>query len=170
MINLRPLSVRDAPAVYQALDSSRDALRRWMVWYRDDYKLSDAEAFIQRAIDIAAAGSGFHFAMVDATGEVIGVISVEDVNSESRRAMLGYWMATGATGRGLGRQAVAQAITWARRQPNIEALWAIVADANTASRRVLEINEFRQVASRGTDERGDQQLVYELELRSRSTP
>jgi RimJ/RimL family protein N-acetyltransferase len=81
--------------------------------------------------------------------------------------MLGYWMATGATGRGLGRQAVEQVVTWARGQEDIATLWALVADANLPSRRVLEVNGFREVGSRGTDERGDRQLVYELELGSR---
>ena len=161
MISLRPLVLHDAPAVYQALDSSRDALRRWMGWYRDEYDLSDAEHWVRHTVESAAAGSGFHFAIVD-TADVIGVISLEDVGSG--RAMLGYWMASPVTGRGLGRQAIAQALTWARRRRNIRTVWALVADANVASRRVLEINGFHRVGSRGTDERGDLQLVYELEL------
>ena len=167
MVSLRPLELRDAPAVYRAVDSSRDALRRWMVWYRDDYNLADAESWIQQALESAATGRGFHFAIVDANGEFVGVISVEDVRPESGRAMLGYWMATGATGRGLGRQAVEHVVTWARGQGDIATLWALVADANLPSRRVLEVNGFREVGSRGTDERGDRQLVYELELGSR---
>ena len=167
MVNLRPLELHDAPAVYRALDSSRDALRRWMVWYRDDYDLGDAEAWIHNTVETAVAGRGFHFAIEDANAELIGVISVEDVSPESGRAMLGYWVATGATGRGVGRQAVGEVVTWARGQTNVTILWALVAEANIASRRVLEINGFREVGARDTDERGDRPLVYELELRSR---
>ena len=47
MIHLRPLELTDAPAVFAAVDCSRDALRRWMVWYRDEYSLADAELWIQ---------------------------------------------------------------------------------------------------------------------------
>jgi RimJ/RimL family protein N-acetyltransferase len=165
MVSLRPLELRDARAVFQALDSSRDVLRRWMVWYRDDYKLADAESWIRHTLASAADGAGFHFAMIDAQGDLVGVISVEDVSHESGRGMLGYWMATHATGRGLGRQAVEQMVTWARDQSAIATLWAIVADANVASRRVLEVNGFRSAGTRGRDERGDLQLIYELELR-----
>jgi ribosomal-protein-serine acetyltransferase len=169
MISLRPLELHDAPAVYQAVESSRDALRRWMVWYRDDYNLSHAESWTRYAVDSTAANTGFHFAIADAQGELIGVISIEGVSPESGRAMLGYWMATRSTGHGLGRQAVGQIINWARGRGSIATLWALVADANMASRRVLEINGFHQVGSRGTDERGDLVLMYELELRSRPT-
>ena len=46
---------------------------------------------------------------------------------------------------------------------------AVVADANLASRRVLEVNGFHQTGSRGTDGRGDVALIYELELRAGTT-
>jgi len=164
-VSLRPLQLRDAQAVFRAVDSSRDSLRRWMVWYRDEYSLADAESWIQQTLASAAAGTGFHFAIMDANGRLVGVISIEDVNRESGRGMLGYWMATQATGRGLGRQAIDQVVAWARNNTAIATLWAIVADANVASRRVLEVNGFRSAEMRGRDERGDLQLIYELELR-----
>jgi len=168
MVSLRALELRDAPAVFRAVDRSRDALRRWMAWYHDDYDLSDAESWIQHTVDAAATGTGFHFAMVDSTGELVGVISLEDVRPESGRAMLGYWMATPATGRGLGGQAVAQIVAWARERCNLLILWAVAADANLASRRVLERNGFRQAGSRDRHERGDLPVIYELGLDARS--
>ena len=125
MVSLRTLELRDARDVFRAVDGSRDALRRWMAWYHDGYDLSDAESWIQHTVDAAATGTGFHFAMVDSTGELVGVISLEDVRPESGRAMLGYWMATPATGRGLGGQAVAQIVAWARERCNLLILWAV---------------------------------------------
>jgi RimJ/RimL family protein N-acetyltransferase len=139
-----------------------------MVWYRDDYDLAAAESWIQQTLETAAAGTGVHFAIIDAKGGLVGVISIEDVNRESGRGMLGYWIATQATGRGLGRRAIEQVVAWAREQSAIATLWAIVADANVASRRVLEVSGFRSAGTRGRDERGDELLIYELELRSSS--
>jgi ribosomal-protein-serine acetyltransferase len=131
MVILRPLELDDVPAIYRAVDSSRDALRRWMVWYQETYSIKHAEAWIQYTIDSAASGAGFHFAIV-ADGDLVGVISVEGLTPDSRRGMLGYWMATRATGRGLGREAVAQVVAWARAQTNLATLWALVAEANIA--------------------------------------
>jgi len=45
---------------------------------------------------------------------------------------------------------------------------AIVADANVASGRVLEVDGFHVAETRGRDERGDELLIYELELRPSS--
>ena len=168
MVRLRPLELHDAPAIYQAVDVSRDALRRWMPWYRDDYVLEDAAAWIQYALATAAAGRGFHFAIIGPDGALVGLISLEDVQQSSGRAMVGYWLATPATGRGLGRQALAAIIQLARGRLDITTLWAVVADANVPSRRILEVNGFHETDSRGRDERGDLALIYELDVRARS--
>jgi len=96
---------------------------------------------------------------------VVGVVGVEDVNADVGRAMIGYWLATPATGRGLATRAVADVLQWARNETDIRTVWAMAAERNVASRRVLEANGFREVGSRGTDERGDTQLLYEIPLR-----
>ena len=63
-----------------------------------------------------------------------------------------------------GRRAIALALACARSRPGLHTVWAVVADANVASRRVLEINQFQMVGTRGADERGDRALLYELKL------
>jgi ribosomal-protein-serine acetyltransferase len=165
---LRPLEVSDAPAVFAAADASRDALRRWMVWYRDTYGPEDAVSWVRHAVGAHAAGSAFHFAVCGSDGELAGVLGLEDVSDETGRAMLGYWVATPATGRGLGTRAVGEAVAWARGQPRLRVVWALVAETNERSRRVLEANGFRVVGAREQDERGDVPLVYEIELAQRS--
>jgi ribosomal-protein-serine acetyltransferase len=166
VITLRPIAVEDAPAVFAAVDGSRAALRRWMSWYRDDYDLRVAERWITDSVAAAEAGTARQFVIVDDTEGLVGVIGFEDMGNEAGRAMLGYWLATAATGRGIGRRAVAQALLWARAQPAIQLVWAVVADVNLASRRVLEANAFRLAGRRGVDERGDALLIYELSLRA----
>lgn len=164
MIELRPIAATDAPAIAAAVDESRDALRRWMVWYRDDYDVQAARDWIEDSISHASAGTGIQFAISDGEHDLVGVVGFEGMKSQSGRAMIGYWLATRAVGRGIGRRAIELALVWARAQPGLRAVWAVVADANLASRRVLEIHQFRLVGPRGTDERGDLVLLYELEL------
>ena len=162
---LRPLEPSDAPAVFAAADLSRDALRRWMVWYSDSYGLADAQMWLGQAVEAHAAGTDFHFAVTDAGGHLVGVLSIESVDKESGRGMLGYWLATPASGQGLGKRAIAEALTWARRQPILRVIWAVVAEANERSRRVLQANGFARVSARERDERGDVPQVYEIDLR-----
>jgi len=165
-VSLRPLALADAPAIAAAVDSSREALRRWMPWYRDDYDVHAAENWIDHALTTGAAGTAVHFAILDSNDRVIGVTSFEDIRDTPSRAMLGYWLATPRSGRGIGRVAIAHALAWAREESTIQIAWALVAEANVPSRRVLEANGLRAVGARGIDERGDTQLIYELDLRA----
>ena len=166
MVTLRPIVATDAPAVAAAVDESRDALRRWMVWYRDDYDVHAASAWIADSLAVAAAGTGVQFAILTADAELVGVVGLEDISAQSGRAMIGYWLSTRVAGRGIGRRAIELALAWAGTRPGLRVIWAVVADANFASRRVLEVNRFRLVATRGVDERGDTALLYEVELNS----
>ena len=165
---IRPLKLSDSAELFAAVDCSRDALRRWMEWYHDAYGLADAENWIQYTLTARAEGTDFHFVVCESEeSPVIGVVGVEDVNADTGRAMIGYWLATPDTGRGLATRAVAAVLEWARSETDIRTVWAGVAAPNIASRRVLEANGFRDLGTRGTDERGVAQLLYEIELRDR---
>jgi len=163
VIGLRPIAVTDAPAVAAAVNASSEALRRWMPWYRDDYDEKAARHWIEGALTSAEAGAAIQFAISHGE-ELVGVLGIEDIDLHTGRAMIGYWVATPAAGRGVGRRAIALALTWARVRPELRTVWAVVADANLASRRVLEVNQFRLVGERGIDERGDRALLYEVDI------
>jgi RimJ/RimL family protein N-acetyltransferase len=79
--------------------------------------------------------------------------------------MLGYWVETPACGRGVASRSVAQALSWARADPRIQVVWAMVAEGNAASRRVVEKHGFSIAGRRPLDERGDVPLIYETSLR-----
>src|SRR5215510_9466224 len=165
MITLRPVIAADAPAIAAAVDQSRHELRRWMPWAQGNYDIESAKAWIDASLATATAGTGFQFVILDESEAIVGVVGLEGMSEHSDRAMIGYWVATPAAGRGVGRQAVEWVIAWARTQPRLHVLWAVVAEVNAASRRVLEVNHCRLVATRGIDERGDLALLYELDLR-----
>jgi RimJ/RimL family protein N-acetyltransferase len=166
MVTLRPIASSDAAAVVAAVKQSRDALRRWMPWYRDDYDLQTAEEWIASSLESTLRGTAQQFVILDDRQDVVGVIGLEDIDDQSGRAMIGYWLATPASGRQVGRRAIEHAVAWARLRQSLHTIWAVVAEPNLASRRVLEINGFRQVAAHGIDERGDLALIYELDLAS----
>jgi RimJ/RimL family protein N-acetyltransferase len=135
-----------------------------MAWYSDDYNEAAAQSWIASSLASAKTGTAVQFAILRDDEDLVGVLGFEDIGTEPGRAMLGYWLATDAVGQGIGRRAIALALGWARDHPGLRTVWAVVAEANLASQRVLEINQFRMVGSRGIDERGDLALLYELEL------
>lgn len=164
MTTIRPIELDDAPAVYAAVDASRDALARWMGWCHPGYSLADATAWVERSVAERGAGAGYQFAICDDQGDLVGVLGVEDVSPTRAWAMLGYWIATPATGRGHATRAVAQGLAWVARHTHITTLRAHVAPANAASRRVVEANGFR-IGETDAVAAASGQLVYELHRR-----
>jgi RimJ/RimL family protein N-acetyltransferase len=95
---------------------------------------------------------------------VIGVVSLENVESADGSAMLGYWVATPATRRGAATSAIAQVLTWASEHSDLRRVWALIAPDNVASRRAAEANGFRLVGP-VSHASTSAQLRYEVTLR-----
>jgi len=169
MSTIRPLQLADARLIFAAVDCSRDALRRWMEWYHDDYSLSDAEAWIKQTLAEQDERKAFHFAITEADGHLVGVLGLEGISPDNR-AMLGYWVATPVAGRVVATRSVTDVLRWAQQETGIRIVWAVVAESNIASQRVLEANGFRRVGARDIDSRGDVPLQYEVELHPPELP
>jgi RimJ/RimL family protein N-acetyltransferase len=167
LITIRPLKLQDANAVYSAIDSSRPEIARWMVWYQPTYSPADAAEWVRRSCAQHDVQTGFHFAICASAGDLIGVVSLEDVDAERGTAMLGYWIATSATGRGAATAAIRQVLAWASAHTLIRCIWALIAPDNGASLRVAEANGLR-LAPPSSQPANPQQLRYEIELPTRS--
>ena len=61
-----------------------------------------------------------------------------------------------------GTAAIREATSWARGHLDVDTIWAIVAEPNAASRRVLESNGFCRARDTEPSHYGDRQLIYEL--------
>jgi RimJ/RimL family protein N-acetyltransferase len=137
-----------------------------MVWYQDSYSPADAETWVRRSVAEHEGHSGYHFVMCGDDGALVGVTSLEDVGATDGRAMLGYWVATPAAGRGVATQAVAQVLDWARNHTNIGVIWALIAEENLGSRRVVEANGFHVAGTREPPASTEKLLIYEIDTRS----
>ena len=75
--------MEDALAVAAAVARSRDALRRWMVWYSDGYDLRAAEEWIASSLASATVGTAFQFAILRSDEDLVGVLGFEDIGNEA---------------------------------------------------------------------------------------
>jgi RimJ/RimL family protein N-acetyltransferase len=169
MFTIRPLVLNDATGVYAAVDRSRPELARWMVWYQPGYAAADAAEWVQRSCAQHEARTAYHFAICDDLGALVGAISLEDVDARTGMALLGYWVATPAAGRGAAAEAIRQVLDWASSETSIRRVWALIARDNHASRRVAEANGLRPVARVGRSD-STEQMRYEVDLQRGSEP
>ena len=104
--------------------------------------------------------------LLDDTDEIVGRINVKNINAQDRSAELGYRLAMRHVGTGLATLALALVKDLALKQLGLKQLFAVVAQGNAASNRVLEKAGFVRMPpdSRPTYWLGTPLLRYRCDL------
>jgi RimJ/RimL family protein N-acetyltransferase len=136
-IDIRPLEMRDAQAVFRAIDESRVEVSRWMDWCKPTYSLRDAEEWILSALHGSEDGSCFQFGIFDGR-RFLGSCGLSHVDAAAGVANLGYWVRTRATGHGVAPEAASRVIAWGFAQTDLERIEILAAVGNRRSQRVAE--------------------------------
>lgn len=141
---VRPWSAADAPALWEAADSSRDHLAPWMPWIDAYRSPADAEAFIQVATEHWATGADLWVAIVErASGRILGGSGYNTPNWAVRSFEIGYWLRADATGRGFVTEAARLLVDGAFEMWSARRLELRCDPRNAASRAVAERLGFR---------------------------
>ena len=136
---LRPPRDDDAGAVCEAVRESVAEVGAWLAWCHPDYDVRDALAWVRGSRDARARGEECAFVIADAAnGVVLGGCGLNQVDATNRRANLGYWVRTTATGRGVATEAARLAAEFGLTVLGLGRLEIVVAVGNRASQRVAE--------------------------------
>lgn len=164
-LQLRPPSPRDAPESLLMLQDPDVAL-----WNPGPARLDldEAAAWCARCADWSA-GTHATFSVLDATsGQLMGNVSVHQIDHEQRDAGVGYRVAPWARGQGVATGAVAAATRWAFGALDLARIELAHAVANPGSCRVAEKAGFplegtlRQAFVYGDGTRHDEHLHARL--------
>jgi len=109
------------------------------------YLETDADSWIQKRIEHAKRlGKEVSFAIRDARGKLIGVVSADNLEpGTTHKAEIGYWLARPFWGQGVMTDAVRTYVTYAFSELRLLRLTAHVFEFNIGSARVLEKNGFK---------------------------
>jgi len=136
---LRPFALDDAEALHAAVRQSLDELIVWLSWCHRDYSLDDSLTFLRGRPEAFHQDGEYSFAIVDAAnGELLGATGINQIDRAARRANLGYWLRTSATGRGVATRATRICAAWAFDAVQLQRIEIVAAIGNTASQRVAE--------------------------------
>ena len=132
VVSLRGWRSADAQAVYEACQDP-DIAR--FIPIPQPYTFEDGAWFVTHAADESIAGPSAHFAIVDpASDQLLGSISRHGPNGH--RAMVGYWLAPDARGRGVATRAVRLLVDWTLATTDVIRLELYTDAANERSGRV----------------------------------
>lgn len=133
---LRPLESADAQALF-AVFSDTKVMRYWsgVAWDSID----KADETIARYSKALAENESLGLGIVDSqTDELIGTCSLFHLDEQSRRAEIGYGIASASWGKGYMHEALTALINYGFDALNLHRMEADTDPRNTASRRCLE--------------------------------
>jgi RimJ/RimL family protein N-acetyltransferase len=136
-LDLRPLSLQDAPAV-QGLAGQR-ALADTTISIPHPFSEEQARQWITGYARAFAEGRGIGFGLsLRRTGELIGTIVLRDIETEHSQAELSLWVGHAWWGQGYATEAAWAVLRFAFEQLDLNRIYAHHMVRNPASGRVLE--------------------------------
>lgn len=137
---LRPFRRRDADALYRAVADSQAELAEYLPWAARPYTRSNAVLFIRDSMRSWRETKAYDFTVrrPEEPGEHLGNVSIWHLSRPSRSGEIGYWIRTGATGRGTATEAAGEALRVGFAELGMHRLILRIAVGNTSSERVAE--------------------------------
>jgi len=111
-IAIRPFRESDDERLFEAGRESIAEVGRWLPWCHPDYALRDAREWVAFARAQFECDGEYHFAVValdpelSTPGAILGGVGLNELRRPHGVANLGYWVRTGAAGRGVCTRAV----------------------------------------------------------------
>lgn len=142
---LRPFTVDDAAALFEACLASHEALHRRLNWASAEPTLQAEADFIAACGAAAKAGTALALGIFEAKGgAAVGVISLKEVApAEREHARFAVWVRAGRMDRGYATEAGRLVLLYGFKKLKLRRLSARLDPTNRAFRRVLKRLGFR---------------------------
>lgn len=138
-VRLRPYLPEDAPAIWEAVDESREQLAPWLPWVHRYSSLDDAREFVARARAWWILRQDLIVGIFEHEGgRFLGGSGLHRINWQLRSFEIGYWLRRTAEGHGYMRETVQLLTRLAFDTLEANRVEIRVDPRNTRSRNVAE--------------------------------
>jgi ribosomal-protein-serine acetyltransferase len=146
-VQLRLLAPHQADVLGAHVRENRDHLDEWLPEMAAMDTTEAAATFIHEGLDAFARGTGASFGLwVD--GQLAGVVGLGNVSTETRSAMIGYWLGAAYQGRGLITDAVRALLAYAFGELGLNRVEITCPHDHLRSRHIPERLGFREEGTR----------------------
>ena len=136
-VRIRAFDETDVEPLHEAVSESVAEVAPFETWCHPGYAFEEAREYVDWWIRARERGIAFYYAVLDASSSrFLGACGVSDYSREHRRAMLGYWVRTSETKRGVATAAARLVCEAAFADLNLLRITIGVPVANAASQRV----------------------------------
>jgi ribosomal-protein-serine acetyltransferase len=88
---LKRLQVGSSRLIFNAIDSDREHLRRWLPFVDDTHKAEDTEMFIKSILHTNCPGKDLIYE-IWIKGEFAGLIALKEIDGWNKKTEIGYWI------------------------------------------------------------------------------
>jgi Acetyltransferases, including N-acetylases of ribosomal proteins len=134
---LRSFTPDDAPALFKAIDESRNHLRPWLRWVDATTKLEHIQQFIQRTQQQMHEQKALELGIV-MNREIIGGIGMHDWDHLLKKAQLGYWIRKEYEGKGIVMQCLQRFTDFLFEKPGLNKIEIHFMPSNKRSAKLAE--------------------------------
>ncbi len=124
-----------AVAIFEAIDSQRDYLRKWLPWVDLTQKVEDTEKFIGESMQHNTNGTRLT-TFILAGKRLAGSVGVVNFNKENNSCEIGYWLHQTLQGQGIMTKSCHRFIDHLFNTKNLNRIEMKVATSNTKSQAV----------------------------------
>jgi RimJ/RimL family protein N-acetyltransferase len=134
VVELRPPHERDVDEVFAAVRESIAELSPWMDWCHPEFAVADTAQWVRDGGRRWQQDVQYPFVIrTTADGRVVGSCGLNGLDRQNRWANLGYWLRTGATGRGYATRAARLVAGFALDVVGLDRVEILVAVGNARS-------------------------------------
>ncbi len=138
-MRLRAYRPDDVDVLYDAVLESIPEVAPFETWCHPGFTREEAGEYVAWWIKTRERKVGFYYAIEDAaSARFLGSCGISDVSGEHRHGMLGYWVRTSATRRGVATAAARLVVAAAFEDLDLLRVSVGVPITNIASHRVAE--------------------------------
>lgn len=143
-LRLAPVEKADAPELWEAIESSRWHLERWLPWVPFNNTPEASERFADACAHDWDLGRAVRFSIRDhATSDFLGIVGLDACVHLHRSSELGYWLKRTVTGKGIMTEAASACIDFAFMRMGMHRIRCAAATDNYPSLRVISRLGFR---------------------------
>ena len=134
-IQLRLFELDDAKTLFESMNNPKIAEN---LEYQRYYSMEEEEEFIRQSWQQAENNMGYFFAIIEkASSEMVGSVTLSQINLVNNSAELGIWIAEEFQGVGFGEEAVRIVLNFGFNELMLNSIKATVIDFNEKSRSLF---------------------------------
>ncbi|MEX1030689.1 MAG: GNAT family protein [Paenibacillaceae bacterium] len=159
-LELRLLQMEHAERLFLQVDKNRNYLREWLPWVDGTLSVEQVKEFIRSTHQQYVNNNGFQ-AGIFYKSNIVGCIGLHEINWNSKKTSVGYWLAADYQGNGIMSRSCRAIINYMLKEVKLNRIEIRAAEFNHKSRAIPERLGFVQEGiSRQDDWLNDHYVDY----------